>query len=85
MSITSLNFLIFVLVVIIIYYQLPSKYQWKLLLGASLYFYFSYNVYNILYVLFTSLSIFWATNYMQFLLTEQKKWLAENKMLDKDQ
>ena len=40
MVITSLKFLIFVAISLIVYFKLPTKYQWVLLLADSLFFYF---------------------------------------------
>ncbi len=40
MVITSVKFLIFVAISLIVYFKLPTKYQWVLLLADSLFFYF---------------------------------------------
>ena len=43
MNFNSLQFLIFLPVVLVLYWLIPSKYRWVLLLGASYYFYMSWN------------------------------------------
>lgn len=79
MSITSLTFLMFVLVLTIVYFVVPKKYQWTVLLGASLIFYLSTGIENILYILITALSTYAATRYMQNVTDVQKTYLKDNK------
>ena len=54
MTFTSINFLIFFGVVFLIYYMVPKKIQWIVLLIASIYFYIFASVQYIFYVLFVS-------------------------------
>ena len=44
MIFNSIQFIIFLPVVVILYYLLPFKYRWILLLAASYYFYLCWNV-----------------------------------------
>ena len=62
MSLTSLGFLIFLLIGCIIYYLVPKKTQWKILLCMSLFFYISFDIKMILYVIASAFSVFIATN-----------------------
>ena len=39
MSITSLNFIAFLVVLTLLYYVIPRRFQWPLLLAGSIYFY----------------------------------------------
>lgn len=55
MSFTSFNFLAFLFAVIVVYYLVPKKLQWLILLLASYGFYLSTGTGNVLYVLFTTL------------------------------
>ena len=55
MIFTSLNFLIFFSIVFLVYYILPKKFQWIVLLIASIYFYISASVQYIFYVLFAAI------------------------------
>lgn len=42
MTLISLQFFVFVLIIMAIYYVMPEKFQWVVLLAASLYFYYSF-------------------------------------------
>lgn len=60
MNFNSLEFLIFFAVVLFLYWILPHKVRWILLLVASYYFYMSWNVYLIFLILATTLISFFA-------------------------
>lgn len=80
MSITSLSFLLFVAVVIVLYYMIPNKKdQWIVLLAASCFFYLTTGIKNIIYVLITAGSTYFATAVMQKMITEQNGYLKEHK------
>ncbi len=55
MSITSISFLIFVALAMVIYYIVPKKFQYLVLLTASIVFYVSYGIGYVPYVLITTL------------------------------
>ena len=55
MSFTSFNFLAFLFAVIAVYYLVPKKLQWVVLLLASYGFYLSTGADNVAYILFTTL------------------------------
>ena len=62
MSITSVGFLLFISIVFILYFIVPAKYQWVVLLLASLYFYFiSVPFFTFIYIIITVLSVYFAT------------------------
>lgn len=79
MSITSVAFLLFLFAVLIAYYLLPGKYQWVILLLASIIFYASCGIKSFIYVLFTATTIYFATVWMQNLRDTQKRYFRENK------
>ena len=79
MSLTSMNFILFCLVLLIIYYVVPKRLQWGILLAASLYFYCMTGVKNVIFVLITSFTTYLATGQIQKLHDSQKAWLKENK------
>ena len=54
MLFNSLNFLIFMLIVVSLYYILPHKVRWVFLLFASLYFYMAWKVELIVLILFST-------------------------------
>lgn len=81
MSITSLSFIIFIFAIFTVYYILPKKWQWILLLVASIVFYLFSGVTSIVYIVVTAFSIFIATNCMQQMSEKKKAYLKENKAI----
>lgn len=79
MSITSLSFLLFVFLTIIIYYILPKKTQWIVLLVASVAFYLIVSINGAIYVLITATTIYVATRIMQNISDKRKNYFKENK------
>lgn len=65
MALNSLNFLLFLGLVVIIYYAAPKKYQWAVLLLASYGFYLSSGIDHVVYILFTTIFTFLAGLFMQ--------------------
>ena len=64
MEITSLKYIAFCLISIVLIYKLPTKFQWVLLLIDSLIFYFlSAKPYSFVYVISTSLTV-WVATYL---------------------
>ncbi len=59
MSIISLQFLVFVLGVILCYFIVPKKWQWVVLFIANILFYVSFGLKYIGYILFTSVVTYW--------------------------
>lgn len=79
MTITSLSFLLLGFFVYILYFTLPRKLQWWVLLGGSMVFYLAGGVQSFLYVLITALTVYGAAVWMADLAAKQKKYLKENK------
>lgn len=80
MAITSLSFLVFIAIIIIVYYVLPNKEsQWIWLLAASLFFYLYTGINNIIYILITAGSSYFATRFMEYLRLNSKKFLSIHK------
>ena len=82
MSITSLSFAAFFFVLFFVYYLVPKRWQWIILLIGSLFFYAASGLQYSVYILFTSLSIYSATQWIyrrsqktDAFLKEQKKTL----------
>lgn len=59
MQLTSLGFILFILIGLILYYTLPKKMQPIVLLVMSMIFYCSYDVRMLLYILCTMVTTFW--------------------------
>lgn len=86
MSITTFTFFLFVCAVLLLYFLVPKKVQWMVLLAASCVFYLSYGAQYILYVLFTATSVYCATRFMQKKTDEQQAYLkSDGKTLNKDE
>ena len=86
MSITSFSFFFFVCAVLLLYFLVPRRFQWVVLLIASCACYLSYGAQYILYVLFTSVTVYSATVYMQGITDRQRAWLkGECKTLEKEE
>ena len=60
MSIISLQFLFFVLAVVLFYFIVSKKWQWVVLFIANILFYISFGLKYIGYILFTSIVTYWA-------------------------
>ena len=73
MSFTSFNFFVFLFAVIVVYYLVPKKLQWLVLLIASYGFYLSTGADNVAYILFTTLFTYGAGLWMQLLRDRNRK------------
>lgn len=60
MSIVSFQFMLFSIVVVILYFMVPSKWQWMILLVANIMFYGFSGVRFLMYVFFTVVITYWA-------------------------
>lgn len=58
MSFNSIAFAIFLPIVFLLYWLIPKKYQWTLLLIASYYFYMSWNAKYVILIFFTTVVSF---------------------------
>ena len=79
MNLTSFPFVVFAAALIGLYYVIPRKCQWMLLLAASLTFYCFAGVKNVVFILITSLSIYGAALWMQHMSAAHKAYLKEHK------
>ena len=85
MLFTSYAFIGFAALLLLLYYALPKKVQWPLLLAASWIFYLAAGVENIVYILTTT-----ATTYLAAILIEnnanaQKAYLKEHKEFTREE
>ncbi|MDR7870518.1 MAG: MBOAT family O-acyltransferase [Tissierellaceae bacterium] len=79
MLFTSYSFIIFVSLLFILYYAIPKKYQWRLLLVASYIFYSFAGVKFLLYIMLTTISTYIIGIKIGNLYDEQSRYLKENK------
>lgn len=80
MTILSVNFLLFIIVLIILYYCLPKRLQWPLLLLFSLVFYCSAGFENIIFILITATTTYLSAKIIQRHSEKQKEYLKENRI-----
>ena len=79
MLFTSYKFILFLLILFILYYAIPSKHQWKLLLIFSYAFYLFAGPKYIIYILVSSVTIHITALLIQKITDEQKEYLSANK------
>ncbi len=79
MLFTSFNFLAFAAVLLVLYYLIPKKGQWILLLAASYFFYICAGLEYLGFILFTTISTYATAYVISIILKKQDAYLAENK------
>ncbi|MBQ9761778.1 MAG: MBOAT family protein [Oscillospiraceae bacterium] len=85
MAYTSLMFLAFLLLTVVVYYIVPKKWQWSVLLVASYGFYLSSGVEQVLYILFTTLFSYFAARWMQKLRDDNQAQIDAMGEITKDE
>ena len=86
MSFITINFALFVLAVLAVFFIAPKKCQWVVLLVASYIFYSLTGLTNLLYILFTTVSTYYCAVLIENKTKEQKDYLITNKeTLTKDE
>lgn len=79
MFFTSYEFLGFLAVLFLVYYLIPKKWQWGLLLAASYIFYFIAGPDYLIYILVTTVTTYFAAIQIQRNTERQSAWLKEHK------
>ncbi len=79
MLFTSYSFIIFLVLLFVIYYVIPRKYQWGLLLVASYIFYSFAGVKYLLYILLTTISTYVVSRKISKLQEIQADYLIKHK------
>lgn len=79
MLFTSYEFLGFLAVLFLLYYLIPKKYQWMLLLAASYVFYFMAGAYCLVYILITTVTVYLLGCRIEDLREKQSAYLKEHK------
>ena len=85
MALNSLTFLAFLAVVVLVYYIVPKKIQWVVLLIASYGFYLSSGLDHVIYIIATTLFTYGAGRLMQSFRDKQKKEIAAMGDITKEQ
>ncbi|MCO7123778.1 MBOAT family protein [Ihubacter massiliensis] len=78
MAFTSLNFLIFVFAVVCIYFAVPKKIQWTVLLAGSYVFYLLSSPRTFVFILFTTVVTFFGGQAIGKKNTEHKNYIDRN-------
>lgn len=73
MLFNSIHFLIFFPTVVIIYYSIPHRYRWAMLLAASYYFYASWRVEYLGLIILSTVVDYWAALRMSALSTRKER------------
>ena len=79
MLFASYSFIFFIAVLFILYYLIPKRYQWLLLLGASYFFYFFAGAKYIIYIVLTTMSTYIISMIIGNLHQTQNQYLADHK------
>lgn len=87
MSFISLYYLLFIAIVTVLYFVIPKKHRWMVLLVASYIFYIINDLRSIIFIIITTLTVYFATYKMRdwtekqkvFFEQQDKDWLDENK------
>ncbi len=78
MSFASMGFAFFVTVVIVIFYIVPAKFQWVVLLAASWYFYGYYSFNDLVYIIITTVSAYVCAALIENARIRQDAYLKDN-------
>ena len=79
MAFTSFSFLLFAAAVIALYYLVPKKFQWWVLLIASYVFYLTADIRYLVFILLTTVTTYFTARHMGKALDVQDAYLAEHK------
>lgn len=79
MSIISLNFILLIFGTTILYYLVPKRFQWVVLLISSLGFYVLSCGYRVIYILMTATATYGAALLIESIRNRQKQYIKENK------
>lgn len=73
MSFISYEFILFIIILLILYYLVPIKYRWMLLLCFSYLFYWTAGVSALLSLLFTTITVYAAARIIAVISTKKKR------------
>lgn len=81
MLFTSYYFIVFLIILFTLYYIVPKKFQWKLLLAASYLFYSFAGLQYLIYIMTTTVSTYFISRKLDFIQGVQESYIKENKAL----
>ncbi len=78
MLFVSYAFFGFLIVLFLVYYLIPQRFQWQVLLLASYLFYCVSGIKNLMYILVTTITVYIGAIYIEHNALQQKKYLNEH-------
>lgn len=78
MLLVSYEFMAFLALVVVLYYMVPGRFQWLLLLGVSYVFYAWGGVFYLLYPVITTISTWFLAGTIGRMTAESKAWIREH-------
>lgn len=85
MSFTSVSFALFCLLTVFLYYTVARRFQWQLLLAASLFFYACSDVRYLIFIVTVTGSAYFVTNRFTTLRAKQTAYISSHPDLTKDE
>ena len=79
MQFTSLAFIVFAALTLLLYYTLPKKWQWCVLLAASYLFYFAADASYLLFILYTTVATYVTARILQSKADREDAYVTENR------
>ena len=78
MLFTSFTFFIFLAVVLVLYYAIPKKFRWIILLLGSYFFYIYFSWKFLFFILFTTITTYFGARYITKVNARERQHLADN-------
>ena len=85
MSFVSYEFIGFLALLLLLYYLLPKRFQWGLLLLSSLFFYACSGLKNLIFIVTTVFSTWFAAIMIEKVWAKQDDWIAGHKELKREE
>lgn len=80
MPVISVSFILLLVGVFVVYYALPQRHRWMVLLAASLLFYWAAGVRSLAFMLVTSVTVYASACFMQRVADRQKAYFKANSL-----
>jgi len=86
MLFTSYSFIAFLIAIFVLYYIIPKKFQWVLLLAGSYFFYACAGIHFLAYIFATTMTTWFAAKRITAIQKERNDWFAAHKaVMDKEE
>lgn len=81
MSFTTTIFFVFLFIGLLFYYIFPKKYRWTVLLIMSYIYYFSFRIKAVVFMIFTTVTVYFLALVIEHIQNVANEYLAQNKQL----